>query len=114
MTGLFVDSSNIADLARTQSLFEGDHQDYVRWCDFPGEKLISNTEFVINGNPMDSYDHHTHSMCRDMFLTADKKESYFKCVGQQLPKKCIRSAQNGRQEEVMYTDGLQTPKLTHV
>ena len=27
----------------------------VRWCDFPGERLLQKVEFEVNGNPLDSY-----------------------------------------------------------
>lgn len=28
----------------------------VRWCDYPGERLLQRVQFEVNGNPLDEYD----------------------------------------------------------
>lgn len=89
------------------------YQDYVRWCDFPGEKLCKETEFTVNGNPMDKYDKYSYVFYRQHFLKEDKKRSYYKCIGQEVPHEVHETSNGLHKKQYNMLDGLQTPKLRH-
>lgn len=50
--------------------------------DFPGEYHVKDTEFQINGNPLDKYDRTALVSYRQLFMCEEKKEAYYECVGQ--------------------------------
>jgi hypothetical protein len=58
----------------------------LRWCDYPGERLLQRTEFTIAGNPLDEYYSNTYVFYRQFFLKADKLVGWKTCVGQEVPK----------------------------
>jgi hypothetical protein len=57
------------------------YSDYVRFCDFPGERMIKKVSFDVNGNPLDDYDKYSYVFHRNFKLKQDKKVGYFRNVG---------------------------------
>lgn len=86
MTSKYVDHDTAASTA-TIKKFTTKYQDFVRWCDFPGEKISNYTEFTVNGNQLDSYTNDVYIFNRQYFIPEDKKQCYYDLVGQQWPKK---------------------------
>ncbi len=57
--------------------------DYVRYCDFPGERMIKTVKFEVNGNPLDDYNTYNYVFDRQFSLKKDKEAGYFRNVGQE-------------------------------
>lgn len=57
----------------------------MRWCDFPGERLLSLVSFTVNGNPLDQYDSTVYNMYREFQVAPHKKTGWYRCIGQELP-----------------------------
>jgi len=85
--------------------------DRVHYCDFPGERMIKQVEFEVNGNPIDSYTHWNYVFDRQFRLKADKRAGYLRNVGQEQPVegKSVPIADGVRYGAHIF-NGLQTPK----
>lgn len=92
----------------------------ARWCDFIGERLFEKVSFSINGNPLDEYDHHAMNFKRLFLVPSNLKESWYRCMGQQLPEEAYLNQLSGIQNATpdnyqialdVYM-GYQTPKET--
>lgn len=85
--------------------------DNVYYCDFPGERMIRQCSFEVNGNPMDDFGTFSYVFYRQFKLKADKKTAYFRNVGQELPfeGKSLNIADGVRYGGTLFK-GLQTPK----
>jgi hypothetical protein len=86
-------------------------QDNIYYCNFPGERVMNNTKFEINGNPLDEYDFMSYSYYRKFRLCADKKVAYYKNMGQELPVTCLtQNIGAGTRVQDHLLNGYQTPK----
>jgi hypothetical protein len=92
----------------------------MRWCDFPGERLMKKVQFEVNGNPLDEYSSSVYNFYREYCVPPHKKTGWFRCMGQQLPHHgylnqadWVRSnsapAAGDHRFLVEVTDGMQTP-----
>jgi hypothetical protein len=61
-------------------------QPLMRWCHFPGERLLKQVMQEVNGNPLDKYTYHATNMHREYRVAPNKKTGWFRCVGQELPE----------------------------
>ncbi len=68
-----------------------------RWVAWPGERLVSKTKFIVNGNTLDEYYSQDYAFYRQFRLTADKLAGYQRCMGQQVlhPAQVIPEAGTG-------------------
>lgn len=84
--------------------------DNVYYCDFPGERVIKSVAFQVNGNPLDDYTVWNYVFDRQFRLKADKREGYFRNVGQELPLqgKSVPIG-DGLRYGTQIFNGLQTP-----
>lgn len=87
----------------------------LRWCDFPGERLIKSAAFEVNGNPLDQYTREAMVMHRNFNIQPNKRLAWDRCVGQERPKTGYLIQSSGDlpdQHRVVLqaTDGAQTPK----
>lgn len=57
----------------------------MRWCAYPGERLMKKVQFEVNGNPLDEYTSHAMNFYREFQVGADKKVGWDRCVGQEVP-----------------------------
>lgn len=55
----------------------------MRWCPYPGERLLEQVEMEVNGNPLDKYTPLESNFHREFLVGADKKLGYDRCVGQE-------------------------------
>jgi hypothetical protein len=55
-----------------------------RWVSWPGERLVSRTKFLVNGNILDEYVSQDYAFYRQFSLKADKLVGYQRCMGQQV------------------------------
>lgn len=57
----------------------------MRWCPFPGERLMKKVQFEVNGNPLDEYTSHAYNFHREYCVPPHKRTGWYRCVGQELP-----------------------------
>jgi hypothetical protein len=60
-------------------------RNYIQYAEFPMHRLITNVAFQVNSTDIDSYGSETDSFFVLFELIPNKKENYYKCVGQELP-----------------------------
>jgi hypothetical protein len=74
-------------LQLTMSSFEADNrlQDKVRWVTFPGARIMKETRFLVNGNELDKYYAEDYIRYYNFNVGADKKDSWKRCMGEQIP-----------------------------
>lgn len=93
-----------------------------RWCEFPGERLFQKVSFDVNGNPLDEYYPDTYNMHRQFYVTASKRNGWFKNMGQELPQTATYkyhddttapTAPKNARASFEYRNGYQTYKKTH-
>lgn len=87
--------------------------DKVKYCDFPGHRLCRNTQFEVNGNVIDEYDSDVLNFHYNFSVQENKKLSWNRCVGQEVPKFATLTQNPGvdnYRERKLILDGPQTPK----
>jgi hypothetical protein len=65
---------------------DASNQPLMRWCSFPGERVLEKVEFEVNGNPLDSYHEETANYHREFFVQPNKEVGWYRCVGQEEPE----------------------------
>ena len=63
-------------------------QNLVRYCEFPGNRLITGVKFDVNGNPLDQYSSNVTIMLEKFTVPVGKRVGYNRLTGQQIPKDC--------------------------
>jgi hypothetical protein len=66
---------------------EPGNQPAMRWCNFPGERLLKKVQQEVNGNPLDEYTYHATNMHREYRVAPNKIRGWNRCVGQEEPEK---------------------------
>jgi hypothetical protein len=85
-------------------------QDNIYYCDYPGERLLMNTKFEVNGNPLDEYDHMSYTYYRKYRLCKDKEVSYNRNMGQENPVYAYtNNVSYGMRQRDVLLNGPQTP-----
>jgi major capsid protein len=68
---LTITASNVSD------------QPLMRWCSYPGERLLEQVEFEVNGNPLDSYLDTDVNFHREFSVQPNKLTGWNRCIGQE-------------------------------
>lgn len=113
---LFTDIVFRAHFSEVKAARLNESTEYLRYCDYVGEKLFKNVEFTINGNKIDKYDYDVMPIYREYRLLDHKRNGWDKMNGQELKHCAYGSTLSGRgnlREVVQVVDGLQTPKQVH-
>lgn len=55
----------------------------MRWCNFPGERLLKKVTQEVGGNPLDEYTSLATNMHREFRIAPNKQESWKRCIGQE-------------------------------
>jgi hypothetical protein len=58
-------------------------QPLMRWCSYPGERLLEQVEFEVNGNPLDKYSDSNVNFHREFSITKSKLPAWNRCMGQE-------------------------------
>jgi hypothetical protein len=58
---------------------------FVRYCEYPGNFILASAKFDVNGNPLDQYDQYVSIMQEKYWITPNKRVGYNRLVGQQNP-----------------------------
>lgn len=68
------------------TLTAGDaYRNFVRYCEFPGNRLQKMVKFDVNGNPLDQYDTVALMMLEKFCVAPNKRTGYNRLVGQEVP-----------------------------
>lgn len=59
------------------------NQPLMRWCPFPGERLLETCEFEVNGNPLDKYYNDDVNFHREFSVAPNKLTGWKRCMGQE-------------------------------
>ncbi len=105
-TGQIVLSAKLSGLAKS------DAEGRCAYVDFPAHKLIKSVKLEINGNTIDEYSGEAYNVWYNYFVPEDKKISWLRAVGQEIPTKAY-VPHDGYREEKIITSGYQTPKPQH-
>ncbi len=58
----------------------------MRWCTWPGERLLKKVQQEVNGNPLDEYTYHATAAHREYRVAPNKLTAWKRCVGQEEPE----------------------------
>lgn len=93
------------------------NKDVFRYCDYPGERLLQNVKFDVNGNPLDEYDSTVYNFHRQFNVQPNKRAAWDRLVGQESPREAYLQQQSlvqpSSRVKLDVCDGYQTPKGTH-
>jgi hypothetical protein len=85
----------------------GAYLDFVRYVEFPGERITNNVKFEVNGNPLDNYDTSAIVMMRKFTVSADKMIGYKRLVGQEVEIEGFGVVQQGSVDDSNRAAGVQ-------
>lgn len=60
---------------------------FVRYCEFPGQRLCQLVKFDVNGNPLDEYNSEAYMFHQKFCVTPNKQVGWSRLVGQEVPVK---------------------------
>ena len=60
------------------------YQNFVRYCEYPGNRLFRAVKFDVNGNPLDAYDEMVPAMLEKFCTPPHKRAGYDRLVGQEV------------------------------
>jgi hypothetical protein len=55
----------------------------MRWCAFPGERILESVEFEVNGNPLDKYYDYSVNYHREFSVQPNKRLGWDRLMGQE-------------------------------
>jgi len=58
---------------------------YVRYAEYPGERLFKRVKFEVNGNPLDEYTAEAYIFHQKFKITPNKQTGWKRLVGQEIP-----------------------------
>lgn len=58
-------------------------QNLMRWCAYPGERLLKTVKFEVNGNPLDEYTRDAVNFHREFCVQPNKQTGWNRCIGQE-------------------------------
>jgi hypothetical protein len=61
---------------------------FVRYCEYPGERVFKKVRFDVNGNPLDEYDATAMIMHQKFKVQPGKEVGWNRLVGQENPVDC--------------------------
>jgi hypothetical protein len=84
------DAANLtaAGLSEPAGAANGGYNNLVRYCEFPGNRLLRLVRFDVNDNPLDSYSDTCSMMYQKFHVPPHKKTGYNRLIGQEIPQDC--------------------------
>lgn len=67
----------------TVTAADASNQPLMRWCPYPGERLLETCEFEVNGNPLDKYYNDDVNFHREFSVAPNKLTGWKRCMGQE-------------------------------
>lgn len=94
----------------------GNGDQFIRYVDYPGERICKKVEFSVNGNILDTYENDVYSFYREFTVAPNKKHAYDKMMGHQTIREGELVSSAGRGDTIQKTQivsGPQVPKESH-
>jgi hypothetical protein len=95
----------------------GANRDLYRYCEYPGERLLQNVKFDVNGNPLDEYTSDVYNMYREHVVQPNKMVGWKRLMGQEIPETVYLDQTSESlpttRTKIDYCNGYQTPKGAH-
>ena len=86
---------------------EDSNQPAMRWCHYPGERLVKKCQFEVNGNPLDEYTSDLMNFHREFHVPPSKLPGWKRCMGQEMPHEGFEDQPNWA------ASGVAASSLTH-
>ncbi len=64
---------------------DASYRNFVRYCEYPGNRLFKLVKFDVNGNPLDQYDQMVPTMLEKFCTLPHKRIGHDRLVGQEVP-----------------------------
>lgn len=64
---------------------DSSYRNFVRYCEYPGNRLFKLVKFDVNGNPLDQYDQMVPTMLEKFCTLPHKRIGHDRLVGQEVP-----------------------------
>jgi hypothetical protein len=61
------------------------YRNFVRYCEYPGNRLFRQVKFDVNGNPLDQYSDTVTCMLEKFCIPHNKRTGHDRLVGQEVP-----------------------------
>ena len=87
-------AGNVIVAGSTSAVASKPYRNYVRYCEFPGNKLFTKVKFEVNGNPLDEYDQYVPVMLEKFTVMPHKRNGYNTLIGQQNELRGVSGLQN--------------------
>jgi hypothetical protein len=62
---------------------------FVRYCEFPGQRLFKKVKFEVNGNPLDEYTAEAYMYYQKFRVAPGKQTGWARLVGQEIPLSAV-------------------------
>jgi hypothetical protein len=63
-----------------------ENQPLMRWCTFPGERVLVSSKISMNSNDINTYYTHDVNFYREFFVGTDRAVGWARCMGQEEPE----------------------------
>lgn len=80
---VIADDAGVVALAEVGGSFSA--QNHVKYCDFPGLRILRGVRFTVNGNPLDQYTSNISAFYEKFLISTDKRVGFSRLVGQEVP-----------------------------
>jgi hypothetical protein len=93
----------------------------LAYVDYLGQALLTQVDFTVNGNPLDTYNSEVMNFHQKFFVTPNKIYGWNRNVGQEIPNPGFENVNNangrfgrgaGVRQNISISDGPQTPQPT--
>lgn len=82
--GVVVYTYEYVDIADNVVAVGSTASNFVRYCEYPGERLLKNIRFDVNGNPLDAYGPETAFYHQKFRVAPHKEVGYKRLMGQEV------------------------------
>lgn len=62
---------------------------YVRYCEYPGQRIFKKVKFEINGNPLDEYTSEAYMFYQKFMVQPNKQDGWKRLMGQEIAKRAV-------------------------
>jgi hypothetical protein len=73
------------DLAGNVKTVGSAASNFVRYCEYPGQRLFKKVKFEVNGNPLDEYSAEAYLYHQKFKVAPNKQTGWKRLVGQEVP-----------------------------
>lgn len=79
-------SAEYVDFQGTRLAFGAARTNYIRYCEYPGQRVFKKVKFEVNSNPLDEYDSNAMVFHQKFKILPHKATGWKRLVGQEVPR----------------------------